>query len=64
MTIGMNLSYNTVCCLLDCVNNSIETVEKGKSVLTLPCDDLKQEQEILEEYKDMLNEFLENSEWS
>ena len=59
----LNLSYNDIACLLDCVNNAINTVQTGESVLNLPCESLKQEEEILLEYVDTLNQYLDEAEW-
>ncbi len=59
----LNLSYYSVACLLDCVNNAIKTVQTGESVLNLPCESLKQEEEILVEYADILNQYLDEAEW-
>jgi len=59
----LNLNYNGIACLLDCVNNAICTVQTGESVLNLPCDSLEQEEEILLEYADILNQYLDEAEW-
>ena len=59
----LNLNYNGISCLLDCVNNAINTVQTGESVLNLPCESLEQEEEILVEYANILNQYLDKYEW-
>ena len=58
----VNLSYNTLCGLRDCVSAALRvSVEWGDKVLTLPTDDDEMEIDILEEYLDMLDELIENA---
>lgn len=55
-----NLSYNTLCGLRDCVKYAFEAARFLEvTILSLPTDDNDMQVEILEEYFDMLDEFIE-----
>ena len=59
----LNLSYNTVCCLRDYAEKALECCIGGETVLTMPCDNLQIEHDIIQEHIDMLNELLEVDNW-
>jgi len=61
--INIDMTYNTACCISDCIKSAIESASEGKTVLSLPCDSNEQQIEILKEYDDFLDEIIINTEW-